>query len=509
MNQLDALIRQIIIRLFLLALFCNVVLLGAWLGLEHYLAFNQPLRVVVGGGLAVLLALLVGWVASRYSSQPLRLIWQAIVHVSPHQQTTAAPNLEKIKLGRELLTNLTLQVYQLASSSKEGKGGEAPQSNQLLTDSLPLPVFALDKEGTIQFANEMAGKYTNTPFKELVGKNAYNLLDLSFPSDDTLDSWLADCRANRATDSHQWDHARLHDGEGKVIKQFDLAASYSKDHPSGIETVLALFDHSAAYGQDDQSLGFVALAVHELRTPLTVLRGYIEVFEDELSGKLGEELDSFLHKMEASAEQLTTFVNNILNVARVEENQLALSLTEKKWEDVLENAVNDMRLRARVHQKTIELEVAPDLPTVAVDEVSIAEVIYNLLDNAIKYSGDGPKTVHVKSALTRDGFIETTVTDSGIGMEASVIPKLFDKFYRNHQTRAQVGGTGLGLYLSKALVAAHGGNIWVKSEPNKGATFGFTVQSYASIADELKNNDNKGITRGAHGWIKNHSMYRR
>lgn len=89
------------------------------------------------------------------------------------------------------------------------------------------------------------------------------------------------------------------------------------------------------------------------------------------------------------------------------------------------------------------------------------------------------------------------------------MPNLFSKFYRDHRNRAQIGGTGLGLYLCKAVVSAHGGNIWVSSKPGQGSTFGFTLIPYEQLADEIKNGDNKDITRGAHGWIKNHSLYRR
>ncbi len=87
------------------------------------------------------------------------------------------------------------------------------------------------------------------------------------------------------------------------------------------------------------------------------------------------------------------------------------------------------------------------------------------------------------------------------------MPHLFEKFYRSHRSRNQVGGTGLGLYLSKAIVDAHGGRLWVRSREGQGSTFGFTVQPYTNLADKQKNGDD--ITRGAHGWIKNHSLYSR
>jgi signal transduction histidine kinase len=104
--------------------------------------------------------------------------------------------------------------------------------------------------------------------------------------------------------------------------QFDLASYYNKANPQRIETILVMFDHTEQYSQDDQAMSYVALAVHELRTPLTLMRGYIEVFDEELDGKLDGELQDFMHKMNAAAQQLSAFVNNILNVARIEGDQL-------------------------------------------------------------------------------------------------------------------------------------------------------------------------------------------
>jgi signal transduction histidine kinase len=130
------------------------------------------------------------------------------------------------------------------------------------------------------------------------------------------------------------------------------------------------------------------------------------------------------------------------------------------------------------------------------------------LDNAIKYSG-GSKKIVIKSALNKEGLVETTVQDFGDGIPPGIIGNLFDRYYRSHRSREQVGGTGLGLYLSKAIIGAHGGRIWVNSKEGEGSTFGFTIVPYAKLADEKKNGDNNDITRGAHGWIKNHSLYSR
>src|SRR5262249_15536139 len=157
---------------------------------------------------------------------------------------------------------------------------------------------------------------------------------------------------------------------------------------------------------------------------------------------------------------------------------------------------------------TLKLHIADGLPTVGADRLSMQEVVSNLIDNAIKYSGQS-KEILIDAHMNAEGYVETTVQDKGVGVPASIMPNLFTKFYRDHRNRAQIGGTGLGLYLCKAFVSAHGGNIWVKSHEGQGSTFGFTLVPYTKLADEVKNNANQEITRSAHGWIKNHSLYRR
>ena len=509
MNNLERLIKQIRLYIFLAIVTISVFILSIYFVMLQLVHLSSPISLaiamILGGGLAF-------WVASMlstYINEPLKALWQAILHVSPDQSHAPAPVLENIRFGRELVTSLSLQIYEMASrvslDKPDDTGSDVAKS---VMANLPLPLFVIDKNQALIFTNETAQKYLSMTAEDVAGKNLYSVLDLSFQTEDTLDNWMKDKAANTVTASKSWDHVRLKLADDKAPLQFDMAAYHSNNNPSGAETILVLFDHTARYGQGDAAVGFVAMAVHELRTPLTLLRGYIEVFEEELEGKLDPELSGFLDKMQASAQQLSGFVNNILNVARVEDNQLTLQLVEEDWPAILKNVCEDMNLRAKVHGKEILYSAPEKLPTVGADRVSIYEVLANLLDNAIKYSGQS-KTITVSTQLTKDGLVETTVEDKGVGIPESGVANLFEKFYRNHRTQTQVGGTGLGLYLSKAIIEAHGGNIWVRSKEGQGTTVGFTLQPYVMVAHKLKGKDNRDIVRGAHGWIKNHSLYRR
>lgn len=510
MNFYDKLLNQGRLYLGGLLLASNLLIIG-WFVAADMFGVSTFIIIPVALGLAVLLATGLALSGAKHLMKPLRFIWQAVLHLSPTEQGTSAPDLDKVRFGKELLGNLVGQIYQLTANAAEqqtfDQHEQASLGNNFVATNLPLPMLVLDNSETVVFANAAASKYLRLSPEDMTGKSFYSLLDLSFPNEQTFDKWLLKAKETSVTDQSAWERVRYGLADQSSL-QFDMAAYYNKDNSNGYETMVVLFDHTESYSQDDQAVSFIALAVHELRTPLTLLRGYIETFQDEFTGKLDPELDTFMHRMAASAEQLAAFVNNILDVARVEDDQLVLQLHEENWRDVVAATVDNFTLRAKVRGVSLECQIADNLPLAATDRVSASEIIGNLIDNAIKYSGESNQII-IKAGLNSEGLIETTVQDFGVGVPTSVIPNLFTKFYRNHRNRAQIGGTGLGLYLCKALVTAHGGHIWVNSEEGKGSSFSFTVLPYGQLADELKASNNKDITRSAHGWIKNHSMYRR
>ncbi|MBC7707935.1 PAS domain-containing protein [Polaromonas sp.] len=501
-------------RTYLLALIVmeNLALIAAWVMLEHYTML--PLAAIGGIVLAlgVVSSVLLSGIAVNYMMAPLKALRQLILHVSPGQAISASTDISKLKLGRELVANLAGQVYQLTDIADRLAVTARQESIDLkrnfIANNIPLPFLVLDSNETIQFANQAMAEYIGMPMAELVGKNVYMVMDMSFPSADTLDKWLKEVKQNSATAAGSWERVRLGVRDNHPMRLFDLATYYNKGNAQQIETMMVLFDHTKQYSQDEQAVSFIALSVHELRTPLTLLRGYIEVFEEELSTNGDPELIDFMDKMSATAQQLTAFVNNILNVARVDDDQMQLKLQEEDWGVVLEAALSNLDLRAKVRGITLERTIAPNLPKIGADRLSITEVVNNLIDNAIKYSNDTP-TIKIETHLTQEGLVETTVQDFGLGISSSIMPNLFTKFYRDHRNRAQIGGTGLGLYLSKAIVTAHGGNMWVRSREGAGSTFGFTLQPYDTLAKAAKAQGDDEMIRGAHGWIKNHSLYRR
>lgn len=462
--------------------------------------------IVVMLASTIIFSILCGIMLTKSLTKPTRYIAQAVMHISPTEHLVAAPNMEELRLGRELASTLARQIYDYATATQATPADGATPA--IILDQLPVAVIGLNDRGIITTVNSRA--LTVLKEERVAGEafDSYFTLAQAIGTEVSLPEWLTTARTNSVTELKTWQKVEIKSLNQGTLGYFDIAASFNKHSASGIETIITLYDHSDAYGDESAAISFIAMAVHELRTPVTILRGYIEAFDEEIDTTNPQTME-YLHKMSASAQGLSSFISNILNVARINQNQLELKLAEGNWNTVLPEVIDGLRNRAAVHGKTIELRMEPDLPPAALDRLTISEVVTNLIDNAIKYSPDNATNIIVMSRRSTEGLIETTVQDFGVGIPASVMPNLFSKFTRNHRNQATIGGTGLGLYLSKAIVSAHHGHIWANSQENEGSTFGFTLLPYDQLAKDQQTNNNENIVHTSHGWIKNHSMQRR
>lgn len=480
---------------------------------------DSSMAIILGLALLFVSTIILSIILSRPYVSATEFLARAILHVSSENADTPAPNPSSVKAGREFMERLASYVYDMSSRSvmssyPTSKDSHKPKTKEEYNNNQaqasikgsPLPFFVISNTSEITNASQSAMTFLGIDSVGIIGNNIYDVLKFSFSSDDTLENWLSFSNEKSVTSTRSWDRVKVQTPGGE-IKQVDLSARYSKNDSSGNEIVLVLFDHSDKYGRDDGGASFVSMAVHELRTPLTIMRGYIEVFEEEIADKLDPEQKEFLRNLSVQAQQLGSFVSNIQNLARIEANALELQLKQENWGDVLGSALNDMDIRAKVRHKEINRKIEPDLPMVGVDRTTIYEVLVNIIENAIKYTHTDA-TIIVSTYKKDDNWVETTIQDHGIGIPDSLLGHVFDKFYRSHRTSRSVGGTGLGLYISKTIIEAHGGEIWVKTKEGEGSTFGFTIPTFASIASEANSSDNKSIERSAHGWIKNHTLYR-
>jgi PAS domain S-box-containing protein len=217
---------------------------------------------------------------------------------------------------------------------------------------------------------------------------------------------------------------------------------------------------------------FIALVSHELRTPLTSIRGYVELLRDGEAGELNEEQLQFLAVVERNSHRLLHLVGDLLFLAQVEAGKLALDLGAVDLGSVASDSVETARPAADEKGVTLTLATGP-VPLLAADRPRLAQLLDNLVSNAIKFTPAGGRVDVRVRAQSGDAVVE--VRDSGIGIPAGEQEHLFQRFFRTSNATAQaIQGTGLGLAISKAIVEAHGGRITVASQENEGTTFRVT-----------------------------------
>ncbi len=432
--------------------------------------------------------------------QPFRDLVQAIVLVSGEPSAATPPNPNRYEYDQDGFKDILQTIYELAAKD-DTPPAPAETVDSFIKDGLhntATGIIIMDKDHKIVFHNRHA------PIRQDTDGN--DVLDLLFPEEDELLTWLEDGVKNKLSAEHQWTRVSNRLPGEKDRRVFDVAASYHKN--STAETVITLFDRTHDYMPEEDELDFISFAAHELRGPITVIRGYLDVLHEELEPILEHDQTELMERLIVTSNRLTSYVNNILNASRYDRRHLKLHLAEENVRDIYDLISDDMQRRANTQNRLLVADIPENLPTVAADANAIGEVMGNLIDNAIKYSNEGG-LVHVMARPT-PGFVEVSVIDRGIGMPSNVLPNLFHKFYRSHRSRETVAGTGIGLYICKAIVSSHGGLITARSIENEGSTFSFTLPIYDTVADKLKASDNSNVSLIDHGsgWIRNHSMTR-
>jgi signal transduction histidine kinase len=233
------------------------------------------------------------------------------------------------------------------------------------------------------------------------------------------------------------------------------------------EAAAAEFDHLKQQ--------IVTILGHELRTPLTYIHGYTALALEDIPSLSREALEEFLLAIKRGADRLTTLVEDLLLIVRLDAGETSkefrsLVQVRKDLAAIVRRTVSRHEERATANSLTLETDVAPDLPAVQLCEPLFADALDRLVDNAIKFSHGRGKRVLV-SARPANGGVEIAVQDWGIGIPANEIPHLFERFRQINCEKLEQRGVGLGLAIAKELIQLHGGEITVESKVNEGSTF--------------------------------------
>lgn len=439
-------------------------------------------------------------IIGNYALEPLDYLSRTVTQLSDQPHDTTPPNLNGTRHERTGFKLMIDTIYARAVGGHIAKVDPNAQTVQSqLLDSLPGGVIALSAERKVTYANELAPVMTDT--------NGLKTIQLDFDAGDTLEDWLNIVEISQVKAQKIWMRVQSSPPGTDDRRVYDVVANYQKNAVAGADTLILLFDQTARYAVSENALDFMALAAHELRGPITVIRGYLDILRPEL-GNLTPDQNQLFDRLEVSSSRLSGYISNILNAAKFDRRHLKLHLREDRVRDVLALVTDDLQLRASTQGRLLSFSIPDNLPTIAADRNSLSEVIANLVDNGIKYSHEGGQVV--VSAQDDGDTVRFSVQDFGVGIPSSVVGNLFTKFYRSHRSKHTVAGTGLGLYISKAIIESHGGKMSLTSTEGQGSTFSFSVPIYATVKDKLLagGDENQGIIETSSGWIKNHSMYR-
>lgn len=220
---------------------------------------------------------------------------------------------------------------------------------------------------------------------------------------------------------------------------------------------------------------FMSMASHQLRTPLTSVKGYLSMVLDGDVGEVTPQQRKLLGEAFNSSERMVRLIADFLNVSRLQTGRFTIEKQPADLQKLVHQEVDNLKLIAKSHSITLKSDILHGPLMVRIDEAKVQQVIMNLVDNAIYYS-PAHSTVTISLQKTADNSLEFRVIDQGIGVAAPEQAKLFTRFFRAKNARKQrPDGTGVGLYLAKKVVAAHGGTMIFHSEEGKGSTFGFRL----------------------------------
>ncbi len=270
--------------------------------------------------------------------------------------------------------------------------------------------------------------------------------------------------------------ARLDTREGGEL---GILGAQLKETGEHLERAIAQIEreHSELEKLERVRKDFVINVSHELRTPLASIQGYTETLMD---GALEDRANNmrFLGIIRQNAERLASLTADLLTLSRIEMRRQDLTLAPYRASELVEEAVETVLPMVQKKGVRIERDFYPEVEAVVCDAEAVHQILINLLDNAIKYTPSGGLiTIGMRTyANTRPQRVEIFVRDTGIGIPAEDVPRLFERFYRVDKARSrELGGTGLGLAIVKHLTLAHGGEVRVESVLNQGSTFFFTL----------------------------------
>jgi len=397
--------------------------------------------------ISIIFFLLATWYAWRYTKLRRELDeYASVIRQQPSQSSTDIKELDNLSSSIASI----IATFDIRHSASESERARLATLLDQITDG----VLIADAQGIIQFANPAAGKLfqTSNPINRSLTEVIRN--------HQLVETWRR-CQQTRELQSESVEVPTRH--------QFLQLVVIPDSHSSG--SLLLVQDLTRLRRLETVRRDFVSNLSHELRTPLASLKALAETLQD---GALDDPSAArrFIDQIQIEVDALTQMVTELLELSKIESGRLSLDLQLASACDLLTSASKRMQLQAERAGLSLRVECADELPKLKIDAQRLEQVLVNLIHNAVKFTRSGGEVV--LEAESSDGLVRFAVRDSGIGIPADDVTRIFERFYRVDKSRTG-SGTGLGLSIAKHIVEAHGGKIWAESVEGRGSTFYFSI----------------------------------
>jgi PAS domain S-box-containing protein len=420
------------------------------------------------------LAVLLSWYTSRIILRPVRSVTEAAQGIAAGNLDQIIPYTSADELGRLAQTfNTMANRLRDFRHSQGARLLRAQRTSQATIDSFPDPVVVVDSQGTVEMANPAARRLLG-----VVASGHGQLARVSWQPPEPLRQPLGEALSGQRDYSPESFESTILVGpvgrERTVLPRILMIRDPEGDL---LGAAVVLQDVTRFRLLDEVKSNLVATVSHELKTPLTGIRLVIHLLLEEGVGALNPKQMELLLDARENCERLLSTVNNLLNLARLEQGRLQLDLRPESPEPLLREAAEAFQPQARDKGVQLKVDVAPGLSQVAADRVRLGNALHNLLDNALTYTDRGGRIT--LSAQTQGNDVVFTIADTGRGIPPEYLPHVFEKFFRV-PGQSPVGGTGLGLAIVREVITAHGGTVSCESLPGQGTMFRITLPALAT-----------------------------
>jgi two-component system phosphate regulon sensor histidine kinase PhoR len=393
--------------------------------------------------------LVAAWFAWRYYDLKRRVgEYARLVRTSP----------ERLPADVKEIENLSSAIVSLKTAFNLERLSLSEENERLSTvlEQLTDGVIIVDASGFIQFANPAAQRLFEMP--NAPGHSVTEVLR----NHQLVDAW----RRCQQTNDMQSETVEL-----PARRQFLQLIAIPDTHASG--SLLLVQDLTRVRRLETVRRDFISNISHELRTPLASLKALTETLQ---SGALSdpEAGPRFLGRINAEVDALTQMAQELLDLSRIESGQVELILTPLAPKSLVTSAADRMRMQAERAGLKLSIQCGDDLPNIRADKSRLEQVLVNLIHNAVKFTKPGGEIVIEAESREAVGAVRFAVRDSGVGIPAESLSRIFERFYRVDKSRAG-SGTGLGLSISKHIIETHGGKIWAESDEGRGSVFYFEI----------------------------------